>query len=425
MTEPQPSSPVQTAGSQRRAFIHVGAPKTGTTYLQGVLWRNQAALAAAGVQVLGKGRGDHYRAGHDLREIPFDPRDPRMDWTGAWDIVARLAADCPAPSVVISDEHLASLTPEQARRAVEGLAPREVHVVYATRNLPGLLPSEWQEYVKHGSVHDYPTWARKVLRHPRTGPGKWFWSVHDPVDVVRRWSTVVPLAQIHVITMPPPSAGPDELWRRFAQVLGVEPSVATDFDVAANPSLGYAETEVLRRVNLSLPDDFPRWHYVGLVRDMFAAKILSAQPSKGRPKLPAELERLVAKRSELGRTGLAESGCEIVGDLDELAAPASSASDSESDAASVGASDGARPTSAELLDISVRSSADLIVRMARMRDERRRSESRFRAQMQSRPAVRRLRGRLIAMEQNNRAAARLGDWYRSARGRTVDDPPDV
>jgi len=32
-----------------RAVVHVGAPKTGSTYLQAVLWRNRAALRAAGV----------------------------------------------------------------------------------------------------------------------------------------------------------------------------------------------------------------------------------------------------------------------------------------------------------------------------------------------------------------------------------------
>jgi len=385
------SSPM--AERPRRAFVHVGAPKTGTTYLQGVLWRNKAALLDAGAHVLGENRNDHYRAGHDLRDIPFDPADPRVDWTGAWDIMCRLAAASPAPTVVVSDEHLASLSDEQVRRAVDGLAPREVHVIYASRALGGLLPSEWQEYVKHGSKFDYETWARKVLTTPRKGPGRWFWSVHDPVGVVTRWSSQVPLDRIHVITMPPPSAGPDELWHRFAGVLGVDPAVATDFDVAGNVSLGWAETEVLRRVNQSLPEGFPRWHHIALTRDLLAVKVLGAASSRGRPQLPDELEEIVQRRSRKAMKGLAASGCEVVGDVAELASPPrSGATRSE-------------PTAEELLDTSVRAIAGLLVNQAQRRDERRHTEPGMRERLQALPRLRRLRGTMLAWEERSSVVA--------------------
>jgi hypothetical protein len=32
-----------------RVFLHIGAPKTGTTYLQDVLWSNKAELSRRGV----------------------------------------------------------------------------------------------------------------------------------------------------------------------------------------------------------------------------------------------------------------------------------------------------------------------------------------------------------------------------------------
>ena len=32
------------AGHPSRVFVHVGAPKTGTTFLQEVLWKNRKAL---------------------------------------------------------------------------------------------------------------------------------------------------------------------------------------------------------------------------------------------------------------------------------------------------------------------------------------------------------------------------------------------
>jgi hypothetical protein len=367
-----------------------------------VLWSNKAALRDAGLHVLGENRGDHYRAGSDLRDLPFNPDDPRVDWTGAWDIVGTMAAQSSAPSVIVSDEHLAALSPDQVRRAVEGLAPREVHIVYVNRGLAGLLPSEWQEYVKHGATLDYATWATRVLTTPKRGPGRWFWKVHDPVGVVRRFSTQVPLDRIHVITMPPRSAGPDELWHRFARVLQVDPAVATDFDVADNTSLGWAETEVLRRVNVALPEDFPRWHYIALTRDLLAVKVLSEHSSKARPALPEELDDLVVRRARRAMKGLGNSGCDLVGDVSEIAPPKSAGTRS------------AEPTVEDVRDTAVEAVAGLLVHLARRRDAQRAASHGMRDRLQSTPRVRQLRGRLIGWSERNRV---LSSVARRLRGR--------
>jgi hypothetical protein len=385
--------------------MHVGAPKTGTTYIQGVLWSNRAALKSAGLHVIGQGRGDHYRGGHDLRDVPYNPKDPRPDWTGAWDVLSRLARDSDAQNVVISDEHLAALTPEQVSRAVKALAPREVHVVYATRNLGRLLPSEWQEFVKHRSPLTFAEWSQKVFASRQRGPGKWFWSVHDPVDVVKRWSTGIPIDRIHVITLPPPGAEKNELWARFARVVGVDPAAATSFDVAANDSLGVAEAEVLRRVNIALPEEFPRWHHTGLARDVLATKILSPRSRTGRPALPPKVQEQVVARSERNLAGLAASGCEIVGSLDELKV---------SDDIAVG---DPMPSDAEMLDAAVDAVAGLLVRMGRMRDDRRRTESRLRRQLRKGAPMVRARTRVASLVDRTRVGAALLDRYRAFRTR--------
>src|SRR4051812_20985642 len=38
-------------GPPATVYVHIGPPKTGTTYLQDVLWRNQRSLAGRGVVV--------------------------------------------------------------------------------------------------------------------------------------------------------------------------------------------------------------------------------------------------------------------------------------------------------------------------------------------------------------------------------------
>jgi len=59
-----------------RVFLHVGEPKTGTTFLQQVMWRNRSELAAQGVVLPGHHPQDHYRASQDLRGIPKLASDP-------------------------------------------------------------------------------------------------------------------------------------------------------------------------------------------------------------------------------------------------------------------------------------------------------------------------------------------------------------
>jgi hypothetical protein len=393
----------------RRVYLHVGAPKTGTTYIQGVLWSNRAALKRAGLHVVGASRGDHYRGGHDLRGVPYDPKDPRPDWTGAWDVLARLTAESDESSVVISDEHLAALTPEQVERAVVGLQGREVHVVYATRNLARLLPSEWQEYVKHGSQLSFAEWVQKIFNSRDKGPGKWFWSVHDPVDVINRWSSHVPAERIHVVTLPLPGADKNELWRRFCSIVDVDPDVATEFEVAGNDSLGVAEAELLRRVNAALPDSFPVWHHRFLGRDVLATKILSPRSKGGKPQLPEAVRPLVLKRSEQAIEGVRASGVDLVGDLAEVAITEDLAAGEP------------MPSDGEVLDASVDAIAALLVRMGRMRDDRRKAEGRLRRQMRESAPMVRARTRLAGVADRTRLGSKALDRYRSFRMRANAD----
>ena len=350
---------------QPRAVIHVGAPKTGSTYLQHVLWSNRDALRASGVEVLGENQAQHYRAGKDLRDIPFDPHDPGADWTGAWDRMAQRARRCDSPMVLITDEHLAAVTADQAKRAAQSLAPRRVDIVYVTRDLVGLLPSEWQEFVKHGSTLTFDDWVTLLLDQPDAGPGAWFWKVQDPVGVVTRWSAAVAMPRIHVIPMPPPDAPRDLLWSVFCQTTGIEQSLATTPDQASNPSLSLTATEVLRRVNELLPRDFPDWHRSGLVRDVLANEVLNPLGTGGRPTLTVDLQSRVLDHARRTRSALPGLGCDIVGELPSVVPPTTHQPTET-------------PDDREIADLAVQAIAGLVGRMAMMRDERRRAEERLR-----------------------------------------------
>lgn len=398
------------SADHRRVFLHVGAPKTGTTYLQGILWRNRSELRKAGLHIVGQGRGDHYRAGNDLRGVEYNPDDPRPDWAGSWDTLAGLAIRSEAPNTIISDEHLASLSPQQARRMAESLAPREVHVVYAARTLNRLLPSEYQEFVKHRSRLTYQDWVTRIFGSRDKGPGRWFWLVHDPVDVVRRFTSAVPPERFHLMTLPPPGSPKDELWHRFAEVVGVDAAAATDFEVEANDSLGMAEAEVLRRVNIALPESYPRWHHSGIARDILASRILGPRSSTARPALPAQLAEAVLEQTARNISGLATSGCDVVGDLASLEV---------TDDLSAGEE---QPTQAEIIDAAVDGIAGLLVQMGHMRDDRRATESRLHRQINSSPSLLRTRARAVALVDRTRVGSAALSRYRSYRERRNASP---
>jgi hypothetical protein len=58
-------------GRQPTVFLHIGIAKTGTTYLQGLMWHNRGLLERNGLRYPGDLPGDHFRASVDLREKPF------------------------------------------------------------------------------------------------------------------------------------------------------------------------------------------------------------------------------------------------------------------------------------------------------------------------------------------------------------------
>ena len=94
-------------------FFHVGLPKTGTTYLQTLLWNNEAELNEQGVLLPGTSVREHLWASGVVREDPkIDRRGP--DAAGAWD---RLVADINAwpGTAIVSHEFFAAASAEQAR----------------------------------------------------------------------------------------------------------------------------------------------------------------------------------------------------------------------------------------------------------------------------------------------------------------------
>jgi hypothetical protein len=304
-----------------RVFVHVGEPKTGTTFIQQVMWTNKAELLAAGLLLPGPRPMAHWRAAQDLREVPQIPNDPVGPNKGAWDKLVRQALRAPQVGV-ISHELLAAADREQAERGIRSLAGAEVHVVLSVRDFASLLPAEWQETVKHRNTREWEDWLADVIDVESIAEDRrdyWFWRVHDTLEVLRTWTRLVPPERVHVITVPPRGSAPDLLWERFAGVVGIDPAVADTARARSNASLGLAEVELLRRLNGVMSDELPGWFYMRNVKDALAHGALAARPSSlGRLELPPEREKWAREHADSVVAELRTSGFDIVGDLDEL-----------------------------------------------------------------------------------------------------------
>jgi hypothetical protein len=317
-----------------RVYLHIGEPKTGTTFLQQVMWRNRAELAAQGVVLPGHHPQDHYRASQDLRDIPKLASDPAGSWTGEWEILARQARQAPR-AAVISHELFSAADPQQADRAVGSLEPAEVHVVLTVRDMGSLLPAEWQETVKHRNARGWEDWLEDVIDRESVSADRrqwWFWRVHDTLAILDIWSRLVPKERVHVITTPVRGSSNGLLWERFASLLEVEPGSVDLSRARANASLGLPEVEFLRRLNEVLPDEVPDWFYMWNVKEAVAHQALAGRPRSGRMVLPADREAWAKEQAEALISALNASDYHLVGSVDDLwpqaaAEPASSPAD--------------------------------------------------------------------------------------------------
>ena len=297
--------------------MHVGAPKTGTTYLQDRLGRNVRTLARHDVHIPSRSRfvqpgSFHFRAALDL--LDQDWGGPPGHAEGAWDALVRRVRRLDG-TVVISHEILAPAPPEKIARLSRDLAGSELHVVYSARDLARQAPAGWQESIKQGRRWTYNRYLNRVVR------GRpWFARAFDLPTVLTHWGEGLPPEHVHVVTVPQAdtvAAEPDLLWHRFCRAFGIEPAWAPVDSDSTNASLGSAETQVLRRLNQRLGRSVRRdTQYDELVLGMLATETLGR---RSRPiLLPPELHGWAEERGQEFVEWLGQSGVDVVGDPTDL-----------------------------------------------------------------------------------------------------------
>ncbi len=302
-----------------RVVVHVGAPKSGTTFLQRTLWSQRGPLREAGVTCPGANQREMFDAAIEVRErFEFWGRDPEA-LRGTWARLCQEARDFDG-TTVMSHELLAAATAEQAARALAELDGLEVHLVYTARDLARQVMSEWQERVKNGSSDSFAEFQQVISKQLRDG--NWtslFWRNHHLLDVLDRWAVGVPPAQVHVVTAPSAGAAPSELWHRFGEAAGFDARrlLLPPDQRSSNESLGVVQIAALRRVNEALEGRIPQPDYGRVVKRQFAQRLLIRQGS-ARPVCPPELVTELRRVAHTVNSEIRSRGYTVHGDLADL-----------------------------------------------------------------------------------------------------------
>ena len=299
-------------------FLHIGAPKTGTTYLQSILFTNRAALRRRGLLYPGNAVRSHFWAAQDLRETAFHGyADPQV--SGAW---SRLVDEVRnhGGNAIIDHENFASASTAQVERALTDLEFADVHLVFTARDIARQLPAAWQERMKNRDTLGYHEFLDRVHDGMTgAGPRRWFWPLHDWTEILDRWSRSLPADQVHVVTLPRSGTDPGLLWTRFAEVLGIDPD-GYDLDVTRdNTSLTAAQAAVLRGLNEAIKDaDIPWPVYRSAVKHGLSGALGDQRAAGARIELPEDVYEWVLAWSQDAVARLRSAGYAVTGDLDEL-----------------------------------------------------------------------------------------------------------
>ncbi len=311
----------------QRIFLHVGTPKTGTTYLQSRLWVNQQTLSEHGLLLpLGSVR-DHFYLSTVARQakqtMAAMPHAGHTAWPRLVEQLSGWQAD-----VLISHELFAATPRRRVRWVVDELAALcdEVHVVVTARDFARQVPAEWQQSVKHGRTHGFGEYCETLQAEDpdRAGEGKrprespLFWQVQDLPRLLEDWSAVLPAGRVHLVTVPPRPAPAEVLFDRFATVLGIDPTVLDRTVTMANESLGIDEVEALRRVNALIPPVLPRSRVQLLIKQVLAEGVLAPRPGTRRFIPPAHLHGWMVERGSTMVEQLARRSFAVTGELDDL-----------------------------------------------------------------------------------------------------------
>lgn len=142
-----------------KLYVHIGAHKTGSTYIQKMCAEHEAELLDQGVLYLKAGRkyfGHHQFVDMVRGNVPIEE-------------VRSLVADEVKGgfnSILISSENFEYIQEHEIKRLLSLFDYSECKVIYFFRNWNSMLHSMWQEEVKHGATSNFHMFVSEHIGFP-------------------------------------------------------------------------------------------------------------------------------------------------------------------------------------------------------------------------------------------------------------------
>lgn len=244
--------------------VHIGARKTGTTFVQRALQARHAQLLEHGILY-----PTHYRPGNgDYNHVAavYDVMREAGRSAGRWQDLALGTHQSLADEVnahegpaIISAEALSGLPLTDIRTFLAPFAG-EIRVIATARDLGRVLPSSWQQHIRNTHTDSFSDWLIMRAEQRADGAATWesgdrytFWRMFAYGELVKRWSAVVGDAQMHIVTAPERGAPTSVLWQRFCEAADLPSEFSEDVPVipavTANTGSTAAEAEFLLAFN--------------------------------------------------------------------------------------------------------------------------------------------------------------------------------
>jgi hypothetical protein len=303
-----------------RVVLHIGTMKSGTSFVQSALASNPAVLDSAGGRYLGETFGRQAKAVRDVFRRPSRPRRHQR-----WRSLAREARAFHGEAGIISMEFLSFAQDGQLAPFLEPLAGVRVEIVLSVRDQFRAIPAQWQTYTRNFGTDDWDTYLRRIDGSPfgrgrRSRAAATFRRAQDVTRILDRWSGDSRVESVTVVTLPPPGAPRDELWRRFSDAVRLPIEGAELGEVHENTSLGYASCDFLCRLNTHVDDVRPRF-YRKAMRPLAREALAPLRDSETRPELDRRGAELASELNRRIRDTVTGGGYRLVGSLDDLPVP--------------------------------------------------------------------------------------------------------
>ncbi len=313
--------------------LHIGTPKSGTTYLQARLRSLRGQLARH--SMLYPGAGYLPQGGLNHQPAVYAVAGPEVRWVTeevrakGVRYLQKLTAEVRRHHgpVLLSAEAMASFHEPAIHDllAALGRPAEQVKIVVTARSMERLLTSVWQQNIKNGATHDQHTYLASVARLRGAGPSQ-FWTAYGLPDLVDRWAAVVGMERICLVIAPATARPGDDLWARFQRACEIDGIPPDDQDgtarVDSNISLTASQAELLREMNVILDAEQVEHRERQRLRAQLLQAWMSRSPGQARKLALAEGWRPTLQEwAAQDQAALAErqaAGLRLVGDLADL-----------------------------------------------------------------------------------------------------------